>query len=111
MRQSSFVMVPSEWYENNPMTIVEGYSNGKPAIGSDVGGIPEIVIPNKTGFIHKMGDAQGLSRQIAKAEQLDKNDYISMSVNARKFAEEHFSDDQYYGKLLGIYGDVLRDRN
>lgn len=42
-----FVIVPSEWYENNPMAIIESYAEGVPAIGARIGGIPEIIEEEK----------------------------------------------------------------
>ena len=57
IRNASFVLVPSEWYENNPLTIVEAYSVGKPVIGSNIGGIPELIIEEKTGYLFSMGNS------------------------------------------------------
>ena len=42
-----YIIVPSEWYENNPMTVLEAFAYGRPVIGADIGGIPEIVIDGK----------------------------------------------------------------
>ncbi len=50
-RNAYFVIVPSEWYENNPMAIIESYAEGVPAIGARIGGIPEIIEEGKTGYI------------------------------------------------------------
>ena len=50
IHNASFVVVSSECYENNPMTIIESYMIGTPVIGSDLGGIPELIIENKTGY-------------------------------------------------------------
>ena len=46
-----FIIVPSEWYENNPMTIIEGYAAGVPVIGTNIGGIPEIIEEGVTGYL------------------------------------------------------------
>jgi len=51
------VVVPSEWYENNPLTIIEAYSASTPVIGARIGGIPEIVAEGKTGFQFDNGSA------------------------------------------------------
>ena len=49
VKNAYFVIVPSEWYENNPMSIIESYSEGTPVIGAKIGGIPEIVVEDETG--------------------------------------------------------------
>ena len=38
---AAFVVVPSEWYENCSMVVLESMTFGKPIIGSRIGGIPE----------------------------------------------------------------------
>lgn len=103
----SFIIVPSECYENNPMTIVEGYSYGKPVIGSRVGGIPELIEEGVTGYQYEMGNHQELSQVITKANCLSEKVYHEMSDSAREFAVANFSDKVHYEKLLGIYNDML----
>ena len=44
---SLFVVVPSEWYENLPYSLVEALLLAKPVLGADIGGIPELVINDK----------------------------------------------------------------
>jgi len=56
IQDSYFVVVPSEWYENNPMTVIEAYAEGVPVIAARIGGIPEIVLDSKTGFLFQTGD-------------------------------------------------------
>ncbi len=107
----SFVIVPSEWYENNPMTIIESYTMGKPVIGSEVGGIPELIIENETGFTFKMGNIDELSLKIAKANELSQTEYCMLSKNARKFALENFSEEQHYKKLIDIYKNAIAKIN
>jgi glycosyltransferase involved in cell wall biosynthesis len=58
---SSFIIVPSEWYENNPMTVIEAYALGKPVIGSRLAEIPEIVKDPDTGFCLSQGTQMTLS--------------------------------------------------
>ena len=44
-------VLPSEWYENCPMSILESYAYGKPVIGADIGGIPELIVDSVDGFL------------------------------------------------------------
>ncbi len=37
------VLVPSQWYENAPYTVLEAFAHATPVIASDIGGLPELV--------------------------------------------------------------------
>lgn len=103
-----FVIVPSEWYENNPMTIIEAYSVGTPVIGAQIGGIPEIVIDGKTGFQFTSADTKNLRNIILKANKLDNEEYATMSSNTIKFANENLSPQSYWEKLIGFYTQFIK---
>ena len=109
IRDASFVVVPSEWYENNPMTIIEAYSAGIPVIGAHIGGIPEIINEGSTGYLFPSGDIQGLKEAITKAESLSEENYSEMSQAARKFAAENFSEKHSYTKIMDLYNSILKD--
>lgn len=108
VRGASFVIVPSECYENNPLTIVEAYSFGKPVIGSRLGGIPEIIEEGKTGFCFESGNPDDLAQVITKARKVSAGDYQLMSERARKFAEKHFSPEAHYDHLMRIYSYLAK---
>lgn len=107
IKNASFILVPSEWYENNPLTIIEAYSNGKPVIASKVGGIPEIIIENETGYIFEMGNIVQLAEVLKKSAETSVEEYIFLSENARRYSEKHFSADAHYEDLMKIYNSVL----
>ena len=102
-----FIVVPSEWYENNPMTILEAYSVNKPVIGARIGGIPEIVHDHKTGFLFESRNTEDLTQSIRKAMDMTEPEYIEMASAARRFAEENFSPEIHYEKLLFIYSNLI----
>jgi glycosyltransferase involved in cell wall biosynthesis len=108
IQNASFIIVPSEWYENNPMTIVEGYSYGKPVIGSCIGGIPELIEDGKTGFNFEMGNVDELAEKLSVAQNITQQEYAIMSVKSREFALKNFSETIHYEKLMDIYRDVLK---
>jgi glycosyltransferase involved in cell wall biosynthesis len=54
--RSICVVCPSEWYENYPFSIIESLLLSTPVVGSTMGGIPELVLEGKTGFLHEPGD-------------------------------------------------------
>jgi glycosyltransferase involved in cell wall biosynthesis len=107
INDASYIIVPSEWYENNPMTVIEAFAHGRPVIGSDIGGIPEAVIEMGTGFLHKSRSIDDLKISIKKAISLGDKDYSNLSESARYFAEKNFSSKSHYIKLMDIYSKVL----
>lgn len=109
IEHSSFVIVPSEGYENNPLTIIEAYSYGKPVIGANIGGIPEIINEGKTGYIFNSGDKKSLENVIKKALMNTEAQYKVLSQNSREFAETNFSPDNYYTKLISIYKQTITE--
>lgn len=111
---ADFVVVPSEWYENNPMTVVEAYSVGTPVIGARIGGIPEIVVDRRrpsalqpTGFVFDSGDAGSLRQAVAEAIALSADDYEALSAGALAFARQNFDSDAYYRRLIEFYSLLL----
>ena len=107
IKNASFIIVPSEWYENNPLTIIESYALGKPVIGANVGGITEIIENGKTGFLFEMKNIIDLSDKISMSEKMSEEDYRIFSNNSRQFAENHFNPDTHYYKLMKIYKETI----
>lgn len=107
VRNARFVCVPSEWYENNPMTIVEAYSMGVPVIGARIGGIPEIVVEGKTGILFDSGSTESLEKAIESSQAIDEKDYLQLKHHAKAFADEHFNKEVYLKRLLGFYHEVI----
>jgi glycosyltransferase involved in cell wall biosynthesis len=107
IKHSSFIIVPSECYENNPMTIIEGYSLGKPVIASNVGGIPEIISEGETGFLFELKNIDDLADKVKHANELSGREYETISKNARQFAEKSFSSANHYIKLMEIYSEAI----
>ena len=94
--KSKFSVVPSEWYENNPFSVIEPLCLGTPVLGANVGGIPELIEPGKTGDLFKMGDASDLE---SKIRQMLNND-CSFDVSP---VRRHFSKDNYLEQVMSVY--------
>jgi glycosyltransferase involved in cell wall biosynthesis len=105
---ASFNIVPSEWWENNPLSIIEAYSVGVPVIGAKIGGIPEIIVNGETGYLFEMKNVDHLTRVINKANSLSTEDYVTMSNNAVEFAWDKFSEEQYVNILVDFYEKMIQ---
>jgi len=105
IRNSQFVVVPSEWYETFGLTIAESFACGKPVIGADIGGIAEL-ISEETGLLFQPGNAEDLAEKI-EAFLSHPTLVAELSRNARRFVEENFSPDWHYEKIMELYQAVL----
>ena len=97
------IILPSEWYENAPMSILEGYALGKPVIGARIGGIPELVKEGETGLLFTSGNAEDLSVAIECMRDLPDSTVADMGHVARRFVVERFTAELYRDRMLGLY--------
>ena len=65
-RRALFQIVPSEWPENAPLTILESFSASLPILGSDAGGIPEMVDSESGSLLFRAGDTADLSKSLTR---------------------------------------------
>ncbi len=106
MQQASFFVVPSECYENCSLSVLEAFSFGKPVVASRIGGIPEQVKPGFTGLLFEPGDPDDLRDRIRHLIS-HPQDVSRMGNNARKTAEEAYSPEVHYHKLMEIYQEAI----
>ena len=76
-------IIPSEWYENNPLSIIESLCMGTPVIGSRIGGIPELITENN-GILFEPFDKEELRKSIIELFENKKFDYEQISPNSQK---------------------------
>jgi len=65
-RNLDILIVPSIWPENSPVTIIEAFASGTPVLGSDIGGIPELIHHGVNGFLHKYDSPLSLAQNIRR---------------------------------------------
>ena len=106
IKNCRFAVVPSEWYENYPFSVLETFACGKPVIGSKIGGIPELVKDNETGLTFEIGNSYELSKKIKYLEN-NPEAVIEMGRNARAFVERELNADKHYRKLMEIYKRLM----
>ncbi len=106
---ASFLLIPSQWYENYPLSLLEMFAHGRAAIGSRLGGIPEMIIDGKTGFLC---DHQDMAQWIDKTRKLCYSKPLSekMGEKARKQVETTNDPEKHYEMLVGIYKKTIKAR-
>lgn len=108
---AAFNIIPSEWWENNPLSVIESYSVGVPVIGANVGGIPEIIVEGETGYLFEMKNVDHLTKVIVKANAISTEEYATMSKKALKFASDNFCKEQYVNVLVDFYKKMIQNKN
>jgi len=106
LSEASAVVVPSEWYENCPMSVLEAMSYAKPVIGSRMGGIPELVADGETGLLFEPGNV-GQLRECLEMILADAGRRHAMGEEGRIRLENNFSLHAHNEGLLKIYQELL----
>lgn len=102
LREASVVVVPSEWHENNPISVLEAMAHAKPIVASRIGGIPELVRHGQTGLLFQAKNAHQLSshiRSLLSNPDLRKK----FGAEARRIAETEYSLEKHGAALLSLY--------
>ena len=102
IRKAIAVIVPSEWYENNPLTVIEAFALCVPVIGARIGGIPELVRNGETGLTFEAGNVEALTAKLRYAAD-NTIGMRQMGVQAQTFVQNDLSAEQHYEKLMRIY--------
>jgi glycosyltransferase involved in cell wall biosynthesis len=104
--QASVVVVPSNCYENCPMSVLEAMAYGKPVVASAIGGIPELVVDGKTGLLFEPDNLDAL-RTCLSAMMADRDKRQNFGAAARKRASERFSVEHHNTALMALYQRVI----
>lgn len=91
--KARFSVIPSEWYENNPLSVIEAQCLGTPVLGANIGGIPEL-----TDYTFSSGNIADLKTKIEKMWNSEL-DYQQIASDA----QHRYDAETYYDKLINIY--------
>ncbi len=107
IKKSYFVIIPSECYENFPMSAVESMSFSKPVITSGLGGLKELLDNGKNGFEFEAKNVESLKSVIEMTSNLADSDYEEYSRNCYNFAKTNFDSENYFNQLVNLYENLL----
>lgn len=106
LKNGRFSVIPSEWYENYSMAILESMASGTPVVGANIGGIPELVIDGETGLLFESGNAAQLAEKI---NLLLANPTLTtkLAKGARAFVEKTNNATRFYEATLSLYQEFV----
>ncbi|MBW3078681.1 glycosyltransferase family 4 protein [Bifidobacterium simiiventris] len=98
LADSKALILPSQWYEGFPMSIVEAYGAGTPVIGSKLGNVGDLIADDVTGWKFKYDDVDDLINAVRRAESAKSVDLKSV--------REKYSEMSNYQDLMRIYDRI-----
>lgn len=102
------VILSSEWYENGPYSAIEALQLGRPIIGSDIGGIPELI--NQNGFLFKSASVDDLKKAVNKMEELSKEEYSEMEKASLALFSNSYTSQTHIEALQKVYEKAIKNK-
>ena len=106
VRDARAVVLPSEWYENGPMSVLESYALGTPVLGADIGGIPEMIRDGETGAIFPSENLTELAGALKRYAALDDATVSAHGRNARAMVSDVYSSSAHFEKVAAVLQSI-----
>ena len=85
------------------IAVVEAMQQGLPCLCSSIGGIPEFIEENKTGWMFNPNNENELYEKLEKIKALSANELYAVGTNARNYVLNNFSEKKYVAELESLY--------
>ncbi|MNY25592.1 Glycogen synthase [compost metagenome] len=108
VEKAEALIVPSLWFEGMPMTILEAFSVGTPVIGSDIGALSELIIPNKTGLLFNPQDVDNMLITLQQWKNYSPQEKFNIRQTTKAFYFSNFTPEENKKKLLHIYNEAIQ---
>jgi glycosyltransferase involved in cell wall biosynthesis len=102
MRAATVLVMPSRWYENQPMVVLEAMAMGVPVVGSNLGGLPELIVPGASGDLVAADDPAALAAALRPFVD-DPAHGFAMRDTARQRIVDEFSPELHLARLQALY--------
>lgn len=103
IKEARFSVYPSEWYENCPFSVMESQMLGTPVIGSDIGGIPELITKGESGDTFSYGNVDELEERV---RYFWENPDIVNELSAKCRRIKRNNIETYSNRLIKIYRGI-----
>jgi glycosyltransferase involved in cell wall biosynthesis len=109
MSRAAAVVVPSVWYENASICVLEALAAARPVIASEIGGLPEMVADGVEGLLVPPGDVTALGRAIRRLLD-DAELAVALGQAGRDKARSVYAPDAHVAALERTYAQVMPER-
>jgi glycosyltransferase involved in cell wall biosynthesis len=87
--------------EGTPFAMIESMACGRPAIGTPIGGIPELIRDGETGWLARTTDIADIAQALERA-WTDRERWAAMGCAARQNVEANYNEEKSFGELLEV---------
>ena len=108
MANAKLLIVPSVWYENCPLSILEAQSMGVPIVTMNSGGMAELVEDGKTGGLIKEPTVEGVAEVIKRC--WEDSHYEMLKTTCEQHSETIMSVTDYCQILVKEYENLISKR-
>lgn len=105
LRKAAVAAVPSRWYENQPLAVLEAFACGLPVVGTELGGVPELIDPGVDGASVPANDPAALAAAL-RPLLADPGLAFRMGAAGRAKVERDFGPSMHLERLLGLYDEA-----
>jgi glycosyltransferase involved in cell wall biosynthesis len=100
------VVIPSEWYENAPISVMEASALARPIIGANIGGIPELIRHEETGFVFPSGSVEALVEVLERVQGLPPDSLRRIGAAGREWMRAEFTPSAYRERMFALYHGI-----
>lgn len=109
MASADLLVLPSIKVEGLGVVLLEALASGTAVVGTDVGGIPDIVRDGETGLLCRSQDPENLAATCLRMLR-DASLRRRTTENGRRLVEQQYSWQEIGGRLEALFADCLRAR-
>jgi len=103
-------LVLSSAWEGLPNVVMEAMAASKPIVATSVGGVPELILEGKTGYLVPPKDPKALAQAMLKLMDLPESARETMGQLGRKYIEESYSLERVVDMWEELYIEFLKNK-
>jgi glycosyltransferase involved in cell wall biosynthesis len=106
LNNSKFLIFPTEYYENMPITILQAFRSGTLVVASNIGSVKNIIKDGHNGILFNPEDSKSLQN---KLNWISKNNEECNKIALNGFNDfiKNYTDELNYDLLINIYNNAL----
>ncbi|MBY0145117.1 glycosyltransferase [Neobacillus niacini] len=105
--ESMALILPTQWYEGFPMTIVEAFGYGTPVLGSNIGNVGNLVIDGVTGYKFEHSSSDSMVEAVNRLVEATEYE-LDLFRSTFEYFQRHFTAEMNIKILSSIYEQVMK---